>query len=128
MKSDSLETPDVDLDTGKPTRRDEYPLADATYRELLDNLAYNDFREMDDPLRDDLVQFYDGYGFPKPSRLDKCGAQRWRKTFVEVTQVRADALLESLSSSTRQARIPDARPRRGGERNTVRPSEAGDIP
>jgi len=101
LKNDSLQTPNIDLDTGKPTQRDEYPLADATYRTLLDQLAADGFEGMDAPLRDDLLHFYGGFGFPtnKYGWLDHCVVERWRQTFREVNQVRADALLESLRES-----------------------------
>jgi hypothetical protein len=100
LKNARLETPNIDLDTGKPTRRDEYPLADATYRGLLDELSYDRFRGMSDPLRDNLVHFYDGFGFPQPkqSRLDHCAVERWHQTYVEVNQVRADKLLDQIAS------------------------------
>jgi hypothetical protein len=98
VRADNLETPNIDLDTGKATKLGEYPLADATYRELLDELANNGFREMDDPLRDNLVQFYEPFGFPHPKyeRLDNCVVARWRQTFIEANRVRADKLLDEL--------------------------------
>jgi hypothetical protein len=97
VKSNHLQTPEINLDTGKPTKRGEYPLADATYRELLDELAYDKFNHMDKALRDNIVWFYDGLGFPAPrTRLDKCVVERWRKTWIEVNQVRAFALLDSM--------------------------------
>ncbi len=97
VKNHALQTPDIDLDTGKPTRRGEYPLADATYRELLDELASDHFDHMDDALRDNILAFYEGFGFPKPgTRIDKCVCQRWQKTWVELTQLRASELLGPL--------------------------------
>ncbi len=97
VKNNDLQTPEVDLDTGKPTKRGEYPLADATYRELLDALATNNFATISDDLRTDILKFYDGLGFPPPdARLDKCVAERWRKTWVELTQLRS---LDELAAS-----------------------------
>jgi hypothetical protein len=94
VKNHNLQTVNIDLDTGKPTQRGEYPLADATYRELLDELAYDHFNHMDVALRDNILEFYEGFGFPKPgTRIDKCVVQRWRKTWIELTQVRAAELL-----------------------------------
>ena len=94
VKNKDLQTPNIDLDTGKPTQRGEYPLADATYRELLDELAYDHFNHMDDALRNNILEFYEGFGFPKPgTRIDKCVARRWQKTWVELTQLRASELL-----------------------------------
>jgi hypothetical protein len=94
VKNHNLQAPNIDLDTGKPTQRGEYPLADASYRELLDDLAYDHFNHMDAALRDNVLEFYEGFGFPKPgTRIDKCVVQRWRKTWIELNQVRAAELL-----------------------------------
>jgi Zinc dependent phospholipase C len=95
VKNNDLQTPEINLDTGKPTKRGEYPLADATYRELLDGLANDNFSHMDKALRDNIVWFYDGFGFPAPkTRLDKCVVERWRKTWIEVNQVRVTEALD----------------------------------
>lgn len=100
VKNKNLQTPDIDLDTGKPTKRGEYPLADATYRELLDQLAADHFENMDDALRQDILKFYDGFGFPPPgTRIDKCVVQRWNKTWIEVTQLRSFELLDVVPQS-----------------------------
>jgi hypothetical protein len=97
VKKKDLQTPEINLDTGKPTKRGDYPLADATYRELLDELAYENFKYMDDSLRTNITQFYDGFGFPPPgTRLDNCVLARWRKTWVEVNQIRAFDLLDEF--------------------------------
>ena len=111
VKNHDLQTPNIDLDTGKPTQRGEYPLADATYRELLDELAYDHFDHMDDALRDNILEFYEGFGFPKAgTRIDKCVAQRWQKTWIELTQLRASELLgpldQSQTTATARASIP----------------------
>jgi len=98
VKNQDLQAPDINLDTGKPTKRGEYPLADASYRELLDQLAADHFANMDDALRDNILKFYDGLGFPPPgTRIDKCVVQRWSKTWIEVTQLRSFELLDVVS-------------------------------
>jgi hypothetical protein len=97
VKNNDLQTPNIDLDTGKPTMRGEYPLADATYRELLDELAYDNFNHMDEALRSNILEFYEGFGFPKPGmRIDKCACERWQKTWVELTRLRASELFGPL--------------------------------
>ena len=106
VKGQYLHTPNMDLDTGKPTQRGEYPLADYTYRELLDKLASHHFIHMDDALRQNILQFYEGFGFPEPgTRIDNCVAARWRKTWTELSQLRAFALLGPVN----RAAEPDAR-------------------
>jgi len=106
LKSNDLRTPNIDLDTGNPTKRDEYPLADATYRTLLDDLADDHFKGMDAALRDNILDFYNGFAFPTPKygRLDHCVVERWRQTFTEVNSLRATELLEEPSPDTETAR------------------------
>lgn len=95
VKSGDLQTPEINLDTGKPTKRGEYPLADATYRELLDELAYEQFAHLNQPLRENILTFYEGFGPPpEGTRIDKCVAQRWTKTWVELTQLRSFDILD----------------------------------
>src|SRR5580704_2806654 len=97
VKSNDLQAPEINLDTGKPTERGMYPLADYTYRELLDQLAYDNFNHMSEGLRDDMLRFYDGLGFPKPgTRLDNCVVQRWRKTWTELNRLRVMEVLDTF--------------------------------
>ncbi len=104
VKKRDLQTPEINLDTGKPTRRGEYPLADASYRELLDELAYDNFSHLSAALLDDLLRFYDGFGFPPAgTRLDKCVVERWQKTWIELNQLRAFAMLDEFDQPTQPA-------------------------
>jgi hypothetical protein len=50
--------PNTDFDTGKPSTRGEYPLADETYDDLLDKLSDRKFEGVPDALRQHLVAFY----------------------------------------------------------------------
>ena len=107
VKNNGLQTPAINLDTGKPTKRGEYPLADATYRELLDDLASDKFSHMDQALRDNILNFYDGFGpLPPGTRLDRCSVERWRKTWGEVNQLRALAILDPLDQAPSTAPAP----------------------
>jgi len=105
LKSNQLVTPNIDLDTGNPTKRDEYPLADATYRTLLDDVTADNSKAADPALRDDILQFYNGFAFPTPQygRLDHCVVERWRQTFTEVNRLRATELLEPQLSNIETA-------------------------
>jgi hypothetical protein len=96
VRNKDLKTPEINLDTGQPTERGAYPLADATYRHLLDALAYQNFIYMSPGLEQSLLKFYDGFGFPKAgTRLDRCIVERWRKTWIEVNEVRILAELDA---------------------------------
>ncbi len=101
VKSGDLKTADINLDTGNPTERGKYPLADATYRTLLDDLSADNFKGVDDPLRANLLNFYSAYAFPstKYGRLDKCVVERWRQTLTEINALRADGYLDTLAAS-----------------------------
>lgn len=97
VRQKDLETAEINLDTGKPTKRGAYPLADATYRNLLDQLAYDNFNHMNPALRDDISHFYEGFGFPKAeTRIDDCVVKRWRKTWIELNQVRVMDAMDSF--------------------------------
>ena len=112
VKNGDLKTANINLDTGNPTERGKYPLADATYRTLLDDQAADNFDGTDDGLRDNILEFYAGYAFPSTEhgRLDKCVIARWRQTFTELNALKAEQLLDSL----RQA---DVASNRGGPRS-----------
>jgi hypothetical protein len=104
VKDNTLEPLAIDLDTGKPTRLGEYPLADATYRELLDGLAQTNFVGVSEPLRHDILTFYGGFGFPpEGTRIDKCVAERWRQTWTELTELRSLDLLDSSDQAQTSA-------------------------
>jgi Zinc dependent phospholipase C len=103
LKSHEVQAPNVDLDTGKPTARSEYPLADATYRELLAKLASDHFEHTDEALRQNVLGFFDhGEHVEQESRIDRCNTQCWRKTWVEVDQLRSATLLDSLDRAQPQ--------------------------
>jgi hypothetical protein len=100
VKENDLQAPNIDLDTGKPTKRGEYPLTDITYRELLDELASDHFQNVRSDLRDNILQFYEGFGLPPAgTRIDRCIAARWIKTWVEVNQLRASLMLDSADQA-----------------------------
>lgn len=103
VRNKELKAPEINLDTGKPTERGAYPLADVTYRQLLDALAYQNFIHMTPGLEASTLQFYNGFGFPKPgTRLDKCIVERWRKTWIEVNELRILAELDAFDQPVPQ--------------------------
>jgi hypothetical protein len=109
VQGKELQAPAINLDTGDPTKRGTYPLADATYRELLDELTYDNFQHMDNALEADLLRFYDGFGLPaNDTRLDHCVVERWRQTWIEVHQVRAFELLDEFDQPNPMPLPPNA--------------------
>ena len=69
----------------------------------MDNLAADNFKGMDDCLRDNLLSFYSGFAFPTPKygRLDHCVVERWRQTFVELNRLKAEKLLSPAVTDIR---------------------------
>jgi len=62
-----LQLPNADFDTGRPTTRGEYSLADSTYDELLDKLERRGFATVAAPLAANLIAYY-GDAKPLPGK------------------------------------------------------------
>jgi len=58
LNAGRLNLANTDFDTGKPTRRGEYSMADETYDELLGKLADHKFAGVSESLRLNLVAYY----------------------------------------------------------------------
>jgi hypothetical protein len=58
LRAGALHLPNTDFDTGRPTVRREYSLADAAYDELLDKLADRGFVDVPAALRANMVAYY----------------------------------------------------------------------
>jgi hypothetical protein len=56
VKANRLQLANLDFDTGQPTRRGEYPLADETYADLAKKLI--DRKDVPDAIRQDINRFY----------------------------------------------------------------------
>lgn len=65
----TLQLKDLDFDTGKPTERGEYPLADQTYAKLLDTVTHDKKADISSDLRASLLEYYDGYHPKRRSRF-----------------------------------------------------------
>lgn len=63
---------DLDFDTGKPTERCEYSLADETYQDLVIQLKKDDFKTLDAPLKQNILSFYSGMNAPQKYKKS-CG-------------------------------------------------------
>jgi hypothetical protein len=86
QRSGQLQLPNRDFDTGHPTARGEYRLADATFGELAQKLAeQHDPASVDPELRRTIVAFY-GNGNADPETKQK--PEEWRKTMAAVAKLR----------------------------------------
>jgi hypothetical protein len=68
LRAGRLSLPNTDFDTGQPTARGEYPLADATYDELLDRLADREFTGVQPALSANIIAYYGDAG-PLPGAM-----------------------------------------------------------
>ncbi|HZR23561.1 MAG TPA: zinc dependent phospholipase C family protein [Vicinamibacterales bacterium] len=64
LSATHLDLANTDFDTGQPTARGEYSLADETYDELLGKLADGAFANVSPSLRSNLVAYYGNTGSP----------------------------------------------------------------
>jgi hypothetical protein len=87
LRNRRLNLPNTDLDTGRPTARGEYPLADVTYDELLDKLADRKFADVPASLSANLVAYY-GNADPLPGTI-RDGQKRSTKVRQRLASLKA---------------------------------------
>jgi hypothetical protein len=85
----SLQVPDVDFDTGRPTRPGEYLLADKTYEKLLHELASRNFRHLTPGLRDNILSYYANLNAPIHTKKNK---KAWERTVAALDRLKASTV------------------------------------
>ncbi|MCR8556279.1 zinc dependent phospholipase C family protein [Mucilaginibacter sp. BJC16-A38] len=98
LKSGRLDLPDVDYDTGKPTRIGEYELADKTYGTLVERLQDTKFNNLTTPLKNNILKFYnkvDTAAFAQKEPKD------WKKTYTALQAIKAanTVVVDSLKTA-----------------------------
>jgi len=73
LRSGRLNLPNTDFDTGKPTARGEYPLADETYDQLLKHVAEHNFTGVSKALGTNLVAHFGSDSTQVASLKTACG-------------------------------------------------------
>jgi hypothetical protein len=91
VRGNSLQLANTDYDTGRPTRRGEYQLADDTYAELLSRLTSHKDADVPQATRADIMRFY--------GTVDPAGA-RDKHERKELQKVQKE--LAELNGSTAQ--------------------------
>lgn len=76
-----LALPNLDFDTGRPTQRGEYQLADQTYDKLVDKLSARQFDLLTPELQANIVNYYANSG---GEQLSKSSLTDWNKVQAEV--------------------------------------------
>jgi hypothetical protein len=89
--ADPVDPPDVDLDTGAPTRPGEYLHCDLTYAELLHKLKQEHFANIDSRLRDNLLGFYADSSANAMARH----RHKWRRVLKDLDELKTTQNLES---------------------------------
>lgn len=81
--------PNLDFDTGKPTKPKEYKLADETYAKLVEKLAQRKFDLVTPELQANLLAFYSIVTHGQPSDMSQ---DEWRKVESAVGDLKARSL------------------------------------
>jgi hypothetical protein len=84
-KSGTISLANIDYDTGMPTVPGEYHLADRNYDMLVAGLEKNDFRLLNDGLKNNITEFYRNRTAPVGSRRIR---RNWAKTMHALQQLR----------------------------------------
>jgi hypothetical protein len=88
VQKKSLQLPDEDLDSGKPTAAGEYSLADDTYAKMLSQLADKKFDRTSAELQKNIVGFY---ASPSARIKTKKDPDKWKKVQTNLDALKAFA-------------------------------------
>jgi hypothetical protein len=92
--SNKLVLPDIDFDTGNPTRLGEYPLADKTYAKLLEELQEQQYKNVTPQLQKGILDFYSNAGI---TLIATKNPNKWQET---VARIKAITLLKPIPQDT----------------------------
>jgi len=85
LKSDRLQLPNQNFDTGELTAAGQYKLADAAYAKLLDKLA-DRYAALSPELRGDILAFYHNLNAPISTKTSE---KEWAKLLKELDELKA---------------------------------------
>jgi len=80
-----FDPPNVNLDTGRPTRPGEYASCDRTYAQLLHKLKHKYFADVTPALRENLLSFYSN----STDDAVRTKTRRWREVLADLDQLNA---------------------------------------
>jgi Zinc dependent phospholipase C len=86
VRARTIDLPDDDLDSGKPTTAAEYSLGDDTYAKLLSQLADHKFDQTTVTLRHNILNFYSDPAAPMETKKDP---GRWEAVQKNVDELKA---------------------------------------
>lgn len=94
----TLVLPNINFDTGKPTKIGEYPLADKTYSDMLAKLQDKKFNDLSAKLKKNIISFYNS---ADTSLVIKEDPDEWKKTYIALQNIKQaqPVKLDSLKNS-----------------------------
>ncbi len=88
LQTQTVKLADLDFDTGKPTERCEYPLADIAYSDLVLKHKEDNFRNIPVALQQDIIKFYDSGKVLGASTETPKYCSRFQTAFSELKAVK----------------------------------------
>jgi hypothetical protein len=85
-----LRLPNVDFDTGRPSRPTEYRMADQAYSQLAIKLSQRDPSSMTPELRDNILAYFRDLSLPFATKDD---AEEWQETVNAVEKIRSQTVV-----------------------------------
>ncbi|WP_448701481.1 zinc dependent phospholipase C family protein [Mucilaginibacter sp. AW1-3] len=85
LDNNQLTLPDIDFDTGKPTKLGEYGLTDDTYNDLVLKLKDKKFDNLSKPLKQNILLFYNT---PDTVAYAKKKPDEWKKTYAALQELK----------------------------------------
>ena len=96
VRAGTLEVPNYDLDSGKPTTAAEYPLTDDTYAKLLTQLTARKFDLTTPDLRENILHFYSDLSAPIETKKDPA---HWQSVLTSLDELKLMNALPTLAAS-----------------------------
>ena len=90
-----LKLPNINFDTGMPTRPGAYFMADQSYAHLLDDLAKNHFNVISVGTQSDILAYFQDANAPI---VTKKNSKAWERLKMELDQLKSAGLLQSITS------------------------------
>ncbi len=103
VRAGTLQLPNCDFDTGRPTKAAEYSLTDDTYAQLLNQLAKRKFDRTMPALRDNILNFYSDLSLPIETRKDTA---RWQSVLASLDQLKTMTPAPTLAGPPAQQLPP----------------------
>jgi hypothetical protein len=99
VRTDTLELPNCDFDTGQPTKAAEYSLTDDTYAKLLGQLLERKFDRTTLELRANILDFYSDLSARIETKKDQ---EDWKNVLSELEQLKAMTPVPIVTSRSTQ--------------------------